>query len=201
VGRLAVGIGCVLVGAVAGCSSWSRAGTPDTPPSASTVAQRPAMSAIRDKSIPGIGATRANWDETHTLNAANNNASDYGDDRSLAEYLTNNGAVYRDVGDLGTGRIQAYTLAMHTVDAREVLRQLRQELPSDATVAWDLTRDQCYRVAFNSPTLQAAGRSMAEAQLQYIQEDGTAATSPDRFNIASIWLEDAGSPPDPEKGC
>jgi len=104
--------------------------------------------------IPGIGATRANWDDSHTLDAASNNGSDYGDDPSLPSYLTDNGAVYRDVGDLGTGRIQAYTLAMHTVDAQEVLRQLRQELPSDATVAWDLTRDQCYRVAFNSPTLQ-----------------------------------------------
>jgi hypothetical protein len=151
--------------------------------------------------IPGIGATRANWDALHTLNAANNNGSDYGDDPSLPEYLTNNGAVYRDVNDLGTGRIQTYTLAMHTVDAQEVLRQLRQELPSDATVAWDLTRDQCYRVAFNSPTLQAAGRVMAEAELEYIQQDGTTATSPDRFNIASFWLDDAGSPPDPEKGC
>jgi hypothetical protein len=47
----------------------------------------------------------------------------------------------------------------------------------------------------------AAGRVMAEAQLQYIQQDGTAATSPDRFNIASIFLEDAGTPPDPDKGC
>jgi hypothetical protein len=131
----------------------------------------------------------------------NGNGSDYGNDPSLPEYLTNNGAVYRDVGDLGTGRIQSYSLAMHTVDAQGVLRQLRQELPSDATVAWDLTRDQCYRVAFNSPALQAAGRSMAEAELQYIQPDGTPATGPDRFNIASFWLEDTGSPPDPEKGC
>jgi hypothetical protein len=90
---------------------------------------------------------------------------------------------------------------MHTVDAQQVLRQLRQELPSDATVAWDLTRDQCYRVAFNSPTLQAAGHVMAEAELQYIQQDGTAAASPDKFNIASIWLNEAGSPPDPDKGC
>jgi hypothetical protein len=105
--------------------------------------------------IPGIGATRANWDDSHKLNAASNNGSDYGDGPSLPSYLTDNGAVYRDVGDLGTGRIQAYTLAMHTVDAQGVLWQLRQDLPSDATVAWDLTRDQCYRVAFNSPTLQA----------------------------------------------
>ncbi len=181
-----------------GCSSPSpgttAAGTP-------TVASLPASSAIREELIPGIGAKRANWDATHTLNAANDKDSDYGADPSLPPYVTNNGAVYRDVSDLGTERIQAYTLAMHTVDAQAVLRQLRQELPSDATVAWDLTRDQCYRVAFNSATLQAAGRFMAEVELQYIQPDGTAATSPDRFNIASIWLDDAGYPPDPEKGC
>jgi hypothetical protein len=194
-------VGCVLVSAAAGCSSPSPGSTPSTPASTSAAASLPATSAIQDELIPGIGATRANWDASHTLNAANNNGSDYGDDPSLPSYLTDNGAVYRDVGDLGTGRIQAYTLAMHTVDAQEVRRQLRQELPSDATVAWDLTRDQCYRVAFNSPTLQAAGRYMAEAELEYIQQDGTTATSPDRFNVASFWLEDAGSPPDPEKGC
>jgi hypothetical protein len=199
--RVAVAVGCVLVSAAAGCSSRASGSAPSAPAGSSAAASRPAASNIRDELIPGIGATRANWDETHTLNAANNNASDYGDDPSLPDYLTNNGAVYKDVADLGTGRIQSYTLAMHTVDAREVLRQLRHELPSDAAVAWDLTRDQCYRVAFNSPTLQALGRAMAEAQLQYIQQDGTPATNPDRFNIASLWLEDAGSPPDPDKGC
>jgi hypothetical protein len=199
--RVAVAVGCVLVGAAAGCSSRSPGSTPSTPASRSAAASLSAARAIRDELIRGIGATWANWDASHTPNAANNNGSDYGDDPSLPEYLTNNGAVYRDVNDLGTGRIQTYTLAMHTVDAQEVLRQLRQELPSDATVAWDLTRDQCYRVAFNSPTLQAAGRVMAEAELEYIQQDGTTATSPDRFNIASFWLDDAGSPPDPEKGC
>jgi hypothetical protein len=199
--RVAVAVGCVLLSAAAGCSARSSGSTPSTPASTSAAASLPAASAIQDELIPGIGATWANWDASHTPNAANNNGSDYGDDPSLPEYLTNNGAVYRDVGDLGTGRIQAYTLAMHTVDAQEVLRQLRQELPSDAKVAWDLTRDQCYRVAFNSPTLQAAGRYMAEAELEYIQEDGTTAMSPDRFNIASLWLDDAGSPPDPEKGC
>lgn len=196
--RVAVVVGCVLLSAAAGCSARSSG---STPASTSAAAASPAPSTIREELIPGIGATRATWDASHTPNAANNNGSDYGDDPSLPEYLTNNGAVYRDVGDLGTGRIQSYTLAMHTVDGQGVLRQLRQELPSDAKVAWDLTRDQCYRVAFNSPTLQAAGRAMAEAQLQYIQQDGTTATNPDRFNIASIWLEDVGSPPDPEKGC
>ncbi|MDT5171485.1 MAG: hypothetical protein QOD02_4835 [Mycobacterium sp.] len=199
--RVAVAVGCALIGAAAGCSSPSPGSTPSTPARTAAAAPLLAISAIQDELIPGIGATRANWDASHTLNAANDNGSDYGDDPSLPSYLTNNGAVYRDVGDFGTGRIQAYTLAMHTVDAQEVLRQLRPELPSDATVAWDLTRDQCYRVAFNSPTLRAAGRAMAEAELQYIQADGTTATSPDRFNLASLWLEDAGSPPDPEKGC
>jgi hypothetical protein len=196
--RVAVAIGCVFVCAAAGCSSRSLA---STPASTSAAASLPATSAIQGELIPGIGATRASWDASHTLNAANNNGADYGDDPSLPSSVTSNGAVYRDVDDRGTGRIQVYTLAMHTVDAQQVLRQLRQELPSDATVAWDLTRDQCYRVAFNSPTLQAAGHVMAEAELQYIQQDGTAATSPDKFNIASIWLDEAGSPPDSEKGC
>jgi hypothetical protein len=186
-------VGCVLASAAAGCSSPSPRSAPSAPASTSA--------AIRDELIPGIGATRANWDASHTRNAANNNGSDYGDDPSLPSYVTNNGAVYRDVDDLGTGRIHGYTMAMHTVDVPEMLRQLRQELPSDATVAWDLPRDQCYRLAFNSPTLEAAGHVMAEAELQYIQSDGTAAANPDRFNIASIWLEDVGSPPDPEKGC
>ena len=199
--RVAVAVGCVLVSAAAGCSSRSPGSEPSTPASTSAVAPLPATSAIQDESIPGIGATRAAWDASHTPNAANNNGSAYGDDPSLPSYLTNDGAVYSDVGDLGTGRIQVYDLSMHTVDGDEVLRRLRQELPSDATVAWDLTLNQCYRVAFNSPTLQAAGHYMAAVQLQYIQEDGTTATNPDRFNIASFWLDEAGSPPDREKGC
>jgi hypothetical protein len=56
-------------------------------------------------------------------------------------------------------------------------------------------------VAFNSATLQAAGHYMADVQLEYIQEDGMKATGPDSFNKASFWLNDVGSPPDPEKGC
>jgi hypothetical protein len=32
--------------------------------------------------------------------------------------------------------------------------------PSDATVAWDLKLDQCYHVAFNSATLEAAGHGL-----------------------------------------
>ncbi len=194
--RVVVAIGCVLVSTAAGCSSRAAGSAPAGKPAAASL---PAV--VQEESIPGIGATRANWDDSHTLNAANNNGSDYGDDPSLPSYLTDNGAVYRDVADLGTGRIQVYDLSMHPVNAYEVPRRLRQEMPSDATVAWDLMLNECYRVAFNSRTLQAAGHYMARVQLEYIQEDGTRATSPDKFNTASFWLEEAGSPPDPENGC
>jgi hypothetical protein len=198
-GRVAIAVGCVLVSAAAGCSSRSPGSTPSTPASTSAVAPLPATSAVEDASVPGIGATRAAWDESHTPNAVDTNG--YGDDPSLPEYLTPSGAVYSQVDDKGTGRIQVYALNMHTVDRFQVLPRVRQELPSDVTVAWDLMRDQCYRVAFNSPTLQAAGDYMAEVQLQYIQEDGTMATSSDGFNQAVFWLDGAGSPPDREDGC
>ena len=103
-------------------------------------APRPAASAVQDESIPGIGATRGRaWDDSHTPNAAG--ANGYGDDPSLPEYLTPSGAVYSYVDDRGTGRIQSYNLIMHPVDQLEVLRRLRQELPSDATVAWNLVLD------------------------------------------------------------
>ena len=197
--RVAIAVGCVLVSAVAGCSSRSPGSASSTPASTSTVAPLPATSAIQGESIPGIGATRAAWDDSHTPNTAATNS--YGNDPSLPEYLTTGGAVYSDVSDHGTGRIQVYSLNMHTVDRFEVLRRVQQELPSDATFAWNLPFDQCYRVAFNSPTLQAAGDYMAEVQLQYIQQDGTRATSRDGFNQAVFWLDGAGSKPDPESGC
>ena len=197
--RVAIVVGCVLVSAAAGCSSRSPGSTSSTPASTSAVAPLPATSAVQDESIPGIGATQAAWDDSHTPNTAA--ANGYGHDSSLPEYLAPGGAVYSDVSDHGTGRIQVYYLNMHTVDRFAVLPRVRQELPSDATVAWDLIRDHCYRVAFNSPTLQAAGDYMAEVQLQYIQEDGRKATSSDRFNQALFWLEGAGSPPDSENDC
>ena len=105
------------------------------------------------------------------------------------------------MGDQGTGRIQFYDLNMPTVDGVEALRRVRKELPSDATAAWDLPLDQCYRRAFNSPTLQAAGHYMADVQLEYIQEDGSRRSGPDSFNHAWIWLDTAGSPPNPETDC
>jgi hypothetical protein len=196
--RVAVAVACVLVTAAAGCSSRSPG---STPASASAVAPLPAISAIQDESIPGIGASRAHWEASHTLNAANNDGSDYGDDPSLPSYLAPSGAVYSGVNDQGTGRIQLYDLNMLPVDGDEMLRRVRQELPSDAKVAWDLTFDQCYRLAFNSPTLRAAGDYMADVQLEYIQEDGSRRTSPDTFNHAWIWLDKAGSPPNRETDC
>jgi hypothetical protein len=191
-------VGCVLVSAAAGCSSGSPV---SAPASTSAVAPLPPVSAIQEESIPGVGATRAAWDASHTPNPANNNGSVCGDDPSLPSYLTDIGAVYSDVADQGTGRIQSYLLFMHTVEGAEVLRRVQQELPSDATVAWDFRLDRCYHVAFNSATLGAAGHYMAEVSLAYIQEDGTKAKSPDRFNIASFWLDAAGSPPNPDIGC
>ena len=161
------------------------------PASKSAAASLPATSAIHGELIPGIGATRANWDALHTLNAANNNGADYGDDPSLPSYVTNNGAVYRDVDDRGTGRIQVYTLAMHTVDARRCYGSCGK-----STVRRDGRMGSHARSVLSSGFQQPdpAGRAhvMAEAELQYIQPDGTPATSPDKFNIASIWLDDAG---------
>jgi hypothetical protein len=197
--RVAIAVGCVLVSAAAGCSSRSPGSTSSTPASTSAVAPLPATSAALEESIHGIGATRAAWDDSHTPNGAG--TSGYGHDPSLPEYVAPSGAVYNYVDDQGTGRIQAYDLNMHTVDRSEVLRRVQQELPSDATFAWDLLLNQCYRVAFNSPTLQAVGHYMANVQLEYIQEDGTKATSPDKFNQASFWLDKAGTPPDPEGHC
>lgn len=197
--RVAIAVGCVLVSAAAGCSSRLPGSTSSTPAGTSYVAPLPAASVAQDESVPGIGATRAAWEDSHTPNAAVKNG--YGDDPSLPGYLAPSGVVYGYVDDQGTGRIQSYDLYMHTVDRLDVLRRIRPELPSDATVAWDLMLGHCYRAAFNSPTLEAAGHYMVDVQLDYNQEDGTKATSPDRFNHAAFWLDGAGSPPDPESIC
>ncbi len=200
--RVAVAAGCVLVSAATGCSSRTWSSTSRTPASASAVAPLRATSAARNQSIPGIGATRAAWDASHPPNTANNDGSVYDNDLSLPSYLTPDGAVYSYVDDQGTGRIQSYNLNMRASDLHEILSRIRyEELPSDATVAWDQTLNRCYRVAFNSATLDAAGHYMAAVQLEYVQEDQTYATSPDKFNVASLWLEEAGSPPNPEAGC
>jgi hypothetical protein len=199
--RVVMAVGCVLISATAGCSRSSPQSAPSTSASASAVAPPPETSAVQDESIPGIGATRAAWNAAHTLNAANGNGSVYGHDPSLPSYLSGNGAVYTDVYDQGTGRIQTFALNMHTVEGAEVLRRVRQELPSDAKVAWDLMLGQCYQVAFNSAALEAAGHYMPVVRLEYIQEDGTKARSPDRFNVALFWLEGAGAPPNPDGHC
>jgi hypothetical protein len=73
--RVVIAVGCVFVAASAGWSSGLPATT--TP---STPALAPVTSAVKDPLIPGIGATRADWDAAHTPNAAFNNEKVYGDD-------------------------------------------------------------------------------------------------------------------------
>jgi hypothetical protein len=159
------------------------------------------LSAVQDESTPGIGALRAYWDATHAPNAASDDGSAYGNDPSLPSYLSPTGAVYGGVDDGGTGRIQVYDLSMLPVDGNEMLRRIRRELPRDATRAWDLTFDQCYRIGFNSPTLQSVGHYMAEVQLEYVEPDGTRMSNPDAYNHAWVWLDKAGSPPNSESDC
>ncbi len=191
-----IAVGCILVTALAGCS-W---GLPGSTP-ARTPALAPAASVVKDPSIPGIGATRADWDASHTPNAAFNNGMVYGDNPGLPSYLAANGAVYIRVFDFGTGRIQNYWLNMHTLAREQALARVRQELPSDAKVAWDLTFNHCYRVAFASATLEAAGHYMAEVQLDELKADATTAMHPHTFNQAKFQLDPAGSPPNPELDC
>ena len=197
--RVTVLVACCVVSAAAGCSSRSAA---SAPPSASPVARPLAMSAIHDESFPGIGASRAYWDASHTPNAANDDGSAYGNDPSLPSYLAPSGAVYGS-GERPGHRKDPVLRPEYAAGrrSRDALRRVRRELPSDATAAWDLPLDQCYRLAFNSPTLQAAGHYMADVQLEYIQQDGSRRSGPDSFNHAWIWLDTAGSPPNPESDC
>jgi len=196
--RAAVVIGCVVVSSVAACSPQSHEGQQAV---ASPIALPHPLSAVQDESTPGIGATRAYWDNTHTPNAASDDGMSYGNDPSLPAYLAPTGATYGGVNDGGTGRIQVYDLSMLPVDGNEMLRRIRREMPRDATKAWDLTFDRCYRMAFNSPTLQAAGHYMAEVQLEYVEPDGSRMVSPDAYNHAWIWLDQAGAEPDRDAEC
>jgi hypothetical protein len=189
-------VGCVLVSASAGCSSGLPGST-----SASAPALAPATSAVKDRSILGIGATRTDWDASHTPNAAFNNRMVYGDDPSLPSYLAAHGAVYIEVFDLGTERIQTYQVNMHTSARDQALARVRRELPSDAKIAWDLTLNHCFRVAFASATLEAAGHYMAEVQIEDLKADGTTAMSPYTFNQAKFQLDVSGSPANPQIDC
>jgi hypothetical protein len=193
---VAIAVGCVSVTVATGCSAVI---TGTAAPRAS--AGVPITSAIKRSSIPGIGATRADWNASHTPNSAFNNGKVYGDNPSLPSFLAANGAVYIKVFDLGTDRIQSYTLNMHEAGRHQALERLQQELPADAKVAWELTFDHCYRVAFDSATLQAAGHYMAEVQLDNLREDGTTATNPETFNEAAFQLDAAGSPPNSQIDC
>lgn len=193
--RIMIAVGCVMI-SVAGCSS----GVPEST-SASAPEVAPLTSAVKDPSIPGIGATRADWEASHTPNMAYNNEMVYGENLGLPSYLAANGAVYIEVSDLGTGRIQSYQLNMHAATQDQALARVRQELPSDAEVAWDLRLNHCIRVAFSSTKLEAAGHYMAEVQLRFLKANATTAIRPQNFNQASFQLDVAGSPPNPEINC
>lgn len=199
-----VATGCVLVTVVPGCSSDSKARAQGA--SGDVLATTPATSVIKPPSIPGIGATRADWDASHTRNAEADSAFDsadsaFGDDPSLPSYLAPHGAIYTEVSDLGTGRIQVYGLNLRPSDQDGALARARQELPPDATLAWVLSLDKCYRATFNSETLRAAGPYMAEVQLEYAKESGSKVPNPDRFNRAVFTLYTVGTSPNPDTGC
>ena len=134
-------------------------------------------------------------------NSGGDSGASYGYDCSLPSYLAPNCTVYAAVSDEGTKRIQTYLLYMHSGNRDEALARVRQELPSDATVAWDLKLDRCYRVAFISPTLEAAGHYMAEIDVEDLQEGVGLAHDPHSFNLANFSLATPGESPDPEIGC
>ncbi len=194
-----------VLSAAAGCSSASPISTPNTSASPSAASPLPPVSAVEDPSIPGIGATRQDWDASHAPNPDSDKfdkGAVYGYDPSFPFYLSGSEhAVYFAVSDMGTNRIQSYILNMHPVDRDDALARVRQELPSDATVAWDLTHDQCYRVAFDSARLQAVTGDMAIVQLEDLQEGGKPAPSPHQFNQAMFSIGIAGEKPTPDIGC
>jgi hypothetical protein len=193
--RVVIAVVCALVTS-AGCSSRLVGGAPV---SSSTLA--PATSAAQEHSITGIGATRADWDATHTPNPAFNNEMVYGQDPTLPWYLAANAAVYIEVSDLGTDRIQTYWVNMRLAGRDQALARVQRELPADAKVAWNLSFNHCIRIAFASPTLEAAGHYMAEVQLEDLKANGTMATRPHTFNQAKFQLDPTGSPPNPQIDC
>lgn len=188
-------IGITLAFSVAACGSASA--EPATP--------SPSPTSGAALSIPGIGATRHDWDASHTPNPGTqfDPRAVYGYDPTLP--FGQNGAVYFAVTDKGTDRIQSYIMNMHPVDRDGALAQVRRELPADATIAWDLKKTHCYLVAFSSATLAAATNDMAVVELSdFLGNDsmgnGIVATNPDTFNQANFDLLPAGSPPNPEVG-
>jgi len=159
---------------------------------------------VADPSIPGLGATRNDWDASHTQNPDFDNDEVFGYDPRLPRYLSANGAVYIAVLDEdlnGTTRIDSYMLNMQRDANRDdALARVRQELPSDLTVAWELPLEKCYRVAFNSPKLGAMQR-MALVQLEHIEDNGSLEVNPHTFDQASFTLGTVGASPDPDIDC
>jgi hypothetical protein len=179
-------VGCMLVSAAAGCSSGSPV-------------------RVDDPSIPGTGATRHDWDASHTPNPDSDKfdkGAVYGYDPSLPSYLSGNEhAVYIAVFDHdtnGTKRIDHYILNMPEADMDGAMARVRMELPSDATFVRDVRLDRCYRVVFSSATSKAAMHGqdnvtelsdMVEVQLDELGEGGRGkpTLNPYRFNQA--WFQ------------
>ncbi len=162
----------------------------------------PTARSVKDPSIPGLGATREDWDASHTPTPGLNPEGAFGSDPTLPTYVANKGAVYAAVTDeqiYGLSRITGYTLHMHSVDRQEALARARQELPADSSMVWELKLDQCYRVGFESPELAKFGR-MAMVQLQEFQPGGLT-TDSSRYNEADFEAFAAGSHSDPSIGC
>lgn len=196
-------IASLLVGVLlSACSSPAptksgQDGADATPPSAATAART-----VKDPSIPGLGATREDWDASHTPTPGLDPEGAFGSDPTLPTYVANRGAVYAAVSDdqiYGVRRITGYMLHMHSVDRQEALARVRQELPADASMVWELKLDQCYRVGFESPELAAFGR-MAMVQLQNFQPGGLT-SDPTTYNEADFEATSAGSHSDPSIAC
>ena len=139
-------------------------GATRTPASTSAAAPRLAASAIQEQSIPGVGATRANWDASHAPNPANDNGSDFGHDSSLPSYLTPNGAVYR-YGERSRDWKDPVLRPEHACSrwSSGCFGSCRQELPSDSTVGMGSTVRPVLSPGFQQPDPAGRRQFMAEA--------------------------------------
>ena len=176
-GRTQIAVGVVAVTSLLtiSCQKDSSPTAGDTvQTSAAPTSASPAV--LRDPSIPGIGATRADWDASHRPTPSFDNGMVYGYDPSLPRSLADQGQVYFAVQDAETKtgrRITHYFLNIKASDRADAIERVKQELPSYAAEASHLNLDSCYRVQFKSPTLEAAQPgNMVEVQIQFMQDDG-----------------------------
>jgi hypothetical protein len=108
--------------------------------------------------------------------------------------------VFFGPGDDGVERIDTFTLNLHLPDRDVALARVRQELPADATVAWDQELGQCYLAEFTGPTLETVAHAKVKVELLK-RESGTLAPHPREFNQAVVDLVPVDLPPSPGLGC